>query len=230
MEDNTIHPTAVVDKAAKIGKGNYIGPYCIVGPNVVIGDGNRFEANVVLGTPAEHRDYFRKEPGKVQVGDNNNIREFVTINGGTEAATVIESNVTMLRGSHIGHDAIIKNNANLSCNVMIGGHTIVDEFANLGLSCVVHQHRVIGAFSMIGMNSTVTKSILPFTISFGSPAESHKINKIGLTRRGLSVEEVSLIDDWFLKIKGQELAEPSEVNHPYNKYIQSFNKFKQDLV
>lgn len=224
---NTIHPTAVVDGNTKLGKGNYIGPFCIIGPNVEIGDNNRFEANVCIGTAAEHRDFFHLAPGKVKIGNNNVLREFVTVNGGTEEVTTLMNDVVMLRGSHIGHDAVIGNKVNLSCNVMVGGHTIIDEFANLGLSSTVHQHRVIGAFAMIGMNSTVTRSILPFTISFGSPAESHKINKIGLTRFGLSVEEVSQIDDWFFNVKGQEQAEPSLLGTDFDKYIKYYNSMKK---
>ncbi len=97
----------------------------------------------------------------------------------------------MLRGSHVGHDAHVDDQANISCDVLVGGHCYVGQGANLGLGAVVHQFRAIGGYSMIGMNSTVTKDVDPFSTWFGSPAKKHGANKVGVERAGLSWERIS---------------------------------------
>lgn len=225
---NVIHPSAVIDEAAILGQDNYIGPYCYIGPGVSIGSNNRFEAYVSLGTPAEHRDYFHKTPGKVSIGSGNVIREFVTINGGTTESTTVGDNNIFLRGTHLGHDVIVENRCNFSCNVLIGGSTIVCEGANLGLSAVVHQHRVIGAFSMIGMNSSVTRNTIPFVVAFGSPCTPQKINRVGLLRGGVSEEDIVIFEKWYYSLAGLYEKWPS-LNHEFNKYLDSYGEKKTHL-
>lgn len=225
---NFIHPTAIVHENAKLGESNYIGPYCLIGPNVTIGSGNRFEAYVSIGTPGEHRDYFHKEPGPVSIGSNNVIREFVTINGGTVGVTEIHDGVVMLRSSHLGHDVVIRSKVNLSCNVLVGGHTIVGEGANLGLGAAVHQHRAIGAFAMVGMNSTVTRNILPFVVAFGTPAESQKINLVGITRSGVEKSDLGIFEEWFFKMGGL-FENPGVLNHKYSHYLNTFLEDKKNF-
>jgi len=218
---NIIHPTAIIDSGAKLGKDNFIGPFCYIGPNAEIGDGNRFEAYVSVGTAAEHRDYFRTEAGPVKIGSNGVFREFVTINAATVGLTQLGNNVTMLRGSHIGHDAIIGDKANLSCNVLIGGHSIIGEGANLGLGAAVHQFRVIGAFAMVGMNSTVTRNVPPFVVAFGSPCEGQKVNRVGLQRSGVPDADLIIFENWFFQNK-DHLDMPDTIKHIYQRYIERF--------
>jgi UDP-N-acetylglucosamine acyltransferase len=128
--ENFIHPTAVISDDVTLGHGNYIGPYCYITGKTVIGDNNRFEAYCSIGTPPEHRDHFTNSPFNVIIGNNNTIREFVTINAGTVRSTVLGNNIVMLRNSHIGHDSIIEDKVNLSCNLLIGGHSYIMEGAN----------------------------------------------------------------------------------------------------
>jgi UDP-N-acetylglucosamine acyltransferase len=218
---NTIHPTAVIHEGAKLGTNNYIGPYCVIGPRVTLGSNNRLETHISIGTAAEHRDFFHLPPGEVVIGNGNIFREFVTINGGTKDKTIVGNNVVMLRGSHLGHDVIVGDKANLSCNVLVGGHTIIGEGANLGLGAAVHQFRTIGAYSMVGMNSTVTRNILPFVVAYGSPAETQKINQVGLVRSGVAKEQVQIFEEWFFKMNGLFENAP-RIDHEYNKYIDHF--------
>lgn len=228
-KNNQIHSSAIVHESAVIGENNYIGPYCLIGPNVTIGSGNRFEAYVSIGTPGEHRDYFRSEPGKVIVGDNNIVREFVTINGGTTSTTTLGSDIVMLRGSHVGHDAEICSKTTMSCNVLIGGHSVISMGANLGLGAVVHQHRVIGAFSMVGMNSAVTKNIPPFVIAFGSPCNPQKINRVGLLRNGVKEEDLISFEKWYFKLQGlYDNLVP--LDHEYTNHINEYEKKKDYLL
>jgi UDP-N-acetylglucosamine acyltransferase len=219
---NFIHPTAVIDPKAKLGDDNYIGPFCLIGPHVEIGSHNRFEAHISIGTAAEHRDHFKSEPGAVKIGNHCVIREFVTINGGTTGTTELGTKVTLLRGSHVGHDAQIRNFVNLSCNVLIGGHSIIGEGANLGLASVVHQMRVIGAYSMIGMSATVTKNTPPFVIAFGLPCELQRANRIGLQRSGIADSELVIFENWFQTNKAKSDLEP--IPHLYQRFILTYQK------
>lgn len=183
---NIIHPTSIVDKKVVLGSNNYIGPFCYITGNTVIGDNNHFEAYCSIGTPAEHRDYFKNNNGETIIGNGNIFREFTTVNSGIEK-THIYDNVTMLRNSHVGHDSIIENFVNLSCNVLVGGHSHLMKGCNFGLGSICHQFSVIGAFSMIGMGGIVTKnsSVLPGNVYVGSPVKFLKINNLGLERNGI---------------------------------------------
>jgi len=200
LKNNYIHPTAIIDSGVSIGENNYIGPYCYITGNTQIGDNNRFEAYCSIGTPPEHRDYFKESLFSVIIGNNCTIREFVTINSGTIRNTVLHNNITMLRNSHIGHDSIIENKVNLSCNVLIGGHSYIMEGANLGLGSMCHQFSVIGAYSMIGMGGIVVKSseIHPGEIYVGNPVKFLKENRIGLNRNKITSEKLlELVNKYF---------------------------------
>ena len=220
---NLIHPTAIIDPKAELGINNFIGPFCYIGPDVIIGDENRIEAYVSIGTAAEHRNYFREPPGPVRIGSNCVIREFVTINGGTVSVTRLGDSVVMLRGSHVGHDATIRNKANLSCNVLVGGHSIIGEGANLGLSAAVHQFRSVGAFAMVGMNSTVTRNVPPFVVAFGSPCEGQKVNRVGLQRSGLPDGDLILFENWYFASKDR-LEHPLAIKHIYQSFVEVYTK------
>lgn len=229
MQANIIHATAVIDPKAVIGSGNYIGPYCVIGPNVSIGNGNRLEAFASIGTPAEHRNYFFSPPGAVEIGDENVIREYVTINGGTSGATKVLNKCSLLKGSHVGHDAKLESLCNLGCNAIVGGHTRLGVGVNLGLSAVVHQNRVIGAYSLIGMNSTVTKDVIPFSISIGTPSEVKRINRIGLQRAGLSNQELVAFDEWFeSQILNTNVL--VKLDHRFENFLADFFKIKSSFV
>lgn len=219
--DNFIHHTAIIGNHVLIGKGNYIGPYCVL-QNCTLGDNNRLEAFVSIGTRPEHKKYWDTDDNaEVTIGDSNVFREFVTINAGTERKTTIESNVVFLRGSHAGHDSIIRNYANISCNVMIGGHSIIGEKANIGLAAVIHQWKVIGSYAMVGMNSTVTKHVLPFTTTFGSPAKAKGINGVGLTRNGWTDKDVESFEMWLMEIEEEMISELTDITEVADKFLDS---------
>lgn len=201
MKENYIHPTAIIDKDVELGSNNYIGPYCYITGKTKIGNNNRFEAYCSIGTPPEHRDHFTGSPFGVIIGDNCTIREYVTINSGTVRDTILGNNITMLRGSHIGHDSIVEDKANLSCNVLIGGHSHLMEGVNMGLGSICHQFSVLGAYSMIGMGGIITKSseIHPGEIYVGNPVKFLKENKIGLNRNNIDSDKLAqIIAKYFL--------------------------------
>ena len=204
--ENEIHETVIIGADVIIGRGNYIGPYSVITGNTVIGDNNRFESHVSIGTPPEHRNHFEDPGAGVIIGNGCVIREFVTINSGTEVPTTLGNGVVMLRGSHVGHDCQVGDWVNLSCNVMLGGHSDVGEGANFGLGSMCHQHSVIGGYAMIGMGSVVTKNcaIQPGNTYVGTPARFLSANTIGLERAGITQDQLAkLTIDWIMS-GGQE--------------------------
>lgn len=166
-----IHPTSIIGPEVSLGENISIGPYCII-RNCSIGSGTKIWSHSCIGTEAEHRDYFDSAEGFVVIGNDCVIREFTTINRGTEIPTIVGNQVIMLRGSHVGHDAHIENNVTLSCNVLIGGHAKIFKHSNLGLGSVVHQRCAVPSYTMLGMNSTWTKKTIhaPGGKYIGSPA------------------------------------------------------------
>lgn len=139
INGNYIHPTAIIGSNVKLGKNNYIGPYCII------------------GFPAEHKAYWDGPIGEVVIGDNNKFTGLVTIDAGTVDVTTIGNNCWFLKHSHVGHDAQIKDGTVLSCGVKIGGHAIIENNCNIGLNATIHQRMTVPEGCMIGMNAVVTK-------------------------------------------------------------------------
>lgn len=199
---NIIHPSAIIHAEAKIGDGNRIGPFVVIGPNVSIGSNNVITSHASIGLPGEHKDFFNYD-GEVIIGDNNTIREFVTINAGTTNSTIIGDHCIMLRGSHAGHDVILENMVTVSCGVLIGGHTRIMRGANLGLGTIIHQNQVIGSFAMTGMGTIVTKKtwIYPGELHAGNPAKMLKVNSVGLRRFGLDMKALDSDRERFLLLK-----------------------------
>lgn len=197
MRKNYIHSTAIIDKDVVIGENNHIGPYCYITGNTVIGNNNRFEAFCSIGTEPEHKSYFGKDNKGVIIGDNNTIREYVTINAGCEIPTVLKNNIIMLRGSHIGHDSIINDNCTISCNVLIGGHSILGKNVNMGLGSICHQFSKIGSYCMIGMGAIITKTFEQrcFGVFVGNPARYIKENEY--LKKNLSEKQISEVINEF---------------------------------
>ena len=159
-----VHPTAIVEKGAKLGNEVYIGPYCIVGPDVEIGDGTRLEAHISIsghtkigknnkispfasiGQPPQDLKY-KGEPTKVVIGDNNIIREYVTINCGTvngNGVTTVGDNNMFMAYSHVAHDCVVQNNVVMANNVALAGHVVIEDYAVLGGFTGVTQFNRVG--------------------------------------------------------------------------------------
>lgn len=168
-----------------------IHPTAIIHDNVTLGENVTVEAYAVLGSHAEHKDWWDKPRERVFIGDNTVIREHVTVNAGTTGPTVVGKNCILLRGSHVGHDAHLGDHVTLSCNALVGGHAKVMDFANLGLGAVVKQHLVVGPGVMLGMNATATRNLEPWCIYVGTPATIKGQNVIGLTRCKLYDDEIA---------------------------------------
>lgn len=202
--NNFIHPLAHVSSSVKLGRNNYIGPFCYIVGNTTIGDNNHFEAYCSIGTFPEYREYFNKKICMgVTIGNRNVFREFTTVNAGTGRNTQLRNEIWMLRGSHVGHDAIIEQKCTLSCNVIIGGHSHVMQGANMGMGSVCHQQTIIAPYVMIGMNATVTKKTCmePFYVFVGSPAKALKKNDYAIERHCISEHGQKFLTLEYLRVK-----------------------------
>jgi len=205
-----IHPTAVIDSAAKIGKNVKIGPYCCIGANVEIGDGVELKAHVVIdgqtsigadskffpfasiGLPPQDLKYCG-EKSTLTIGERNIIREYVTMNPGTEGGgletRVGDDNLFMV-GAHVAHDCIVGNNVIMANNATLAGHVMVDDYAIIGGLAAVHQFCRIGRHAMIGGMSGVENDIIPYASVLGGRAWLSGLNLVGLKRRGFSKDEI----------------------------------------
>jgi UDP-N-acetylglucosamine acyltransferase len=202
-----IHPTAVVHPGASIGYDVEIGPYCLIGENVVIGDGTRLLASVVvhghteigaenvvypfavIGGTSQDKKY-RGEVSFVRIGDRNQIREYVTVNRGTDAgtSTTIGSDCHLLAYVHIAHDCVIGDNVVMSNLTQLAGHCIVGDGANISGMVGVHQFVRIGRLAFVGGRSKVLKDCPPFMLVEGNPAWVRGLNRVGLKRSEVSPE------------------------------------------
>lgn len=141
LPDNKVHATALIGLNVTLGKGNYIGPFCII------------------GFPAEHKSFWGKEPKGVDIGDNNVLTGLVTVDSGTEDRTFIGNDCWLLKHSHVGHDAFIRNGVTISCGAKIGGHADIGMNSNIGLNASIHQRVEVPEGCMIGMGAVVTKKL-----------------------------------------------------------------------
>ncbi len=212
-----IHKTAIVHKKAKIGKGVSIGPYTIAGENVEIGDdcfigphvfldgwtkigkNSKILGQSAIGTPPQYLGY-KGEKTRVVIGENNIIREFVTINRGTKEGggiTRIGNNNFIMAYSHIAHDCRVGNGVTMANVATLAGHVTVENYAIIGGIAAIHQYVRIGAYAMIGGLSPVRKDIIPYTIGAGDPLRISGINIIGLKRYDFSRKEISVLKEAF---------------------------------
>lgn len=207
-----IHSTAIIEDGAIIGDGVKIGPYCVIGKDVKIGNNTTLQSHVVvegiteigegntiysfvsIGKASQDLKY-KGEPTKTIIGNNNQIREFVTIHRGTDDRweTRIGNNNLLMAYVHCAHDVIVGSNCILANNVTLAGHVVVEDYAIIGGLTPVHQFCRIGAYSMTGGASAINQDVSPFMLAEGHPVSIRAINSVGLKRKGFSEEEISNI-------------------------------------
>jgi len=215
-----IHNSSVIDKKAKIGKEVKIGPFCYIGSKVQIGEGVELISNVhiegntkiqkgtkifpfaSIGTVPQDLKY-RGEDNSLEIGENNVIREYVTINPGTKGGggkTVIGNNCLLMISSHVAHDCHIGNNVVIANNVPLGGHVTIEDSVVIGGNSAVQQFTRIGRLAMIGGMTGVLKDVIPFGLSFGNRNYLRGINLIGLKRKKYDYKKIMELDAAFKKI------------------------------
>lgn len=211
-----IHPTAIISDRAELADNVKVGPFSIISGKVKIGSGTTIASHVVLGH--EHGELeigsnnqifpgamiggppqdlsYKNEPTLLSIGNNNIIREFVTINNGTVkggGATTIGHNNLLMAYVHIAHDCHIGNHVVIANTSNFAGHVIVEDQVRIGGVCSFSQFVTIGKYSYIAGESAINKDILPFSMAQGSYAVSRATNKIGLDRAGFGKEEIENI-------------------------------------
>src|SRR4051794_27373363 len=213
-----IHPTALVDPASTIAASADIGPYCIVGPEVTIGERTRLMAHVFVEGPTVIGDdnvfypystvgvasqdlKYQGERAETRVGHRNKIREFVTIHRGTKGGgllTAIGSDNLLMAYVHIAHDANVGDHAILVNGVTLAGHVTIGDWAELSAFTGVHQFYRIGRHAFIGPHTVVTQDILPYSLTVSErDVKVFGANRVGLERRGFGKDEIEALQTSF---------------------------------
>jgi len=223
-----IHKTAIIDSNAKISKNVIIGPYTIIGPNVEIdeqteiqshvnitgntkiGKNNKIYPFVSIGNDPQDLK-FQGEETKLEIGHNNKIREYVTINPGTKGGgglTKVGNNCLFMVSAHIAHDCFVGNNVILANNVPLGGHAHIDDNAIIGGNSAVQQFTRVGKSAMIGGMCGVVRDIIPYGIAHGNRSVLQGLNLIGLRRKNIPNKEIITLSDAYKEIfKNENLTE-----------------------
>ncbi len=209
-----IHKTSLIDKSAKISKNVKIGPFCYVGPGVElnenvelisnvhiegdtkVGNGTKIFPFASIGTQPQDLK-FKGEKNSLTIGENNLIREYVTINPGTEGGgskTIIGNNCLFMISSHIAHDCKIGNNVIIANNVPLGGHVTIEDSVVIGGNSAVQQFTRIGRLAMIGGMTGVLKDVIPFGLSIGNRNYLQGLNLIGLRRHKYDNQKIIGLD------------------------------------
>ena len=209
-----IHPTAIIDENAFLHDGVKVGAYSIIGPDVEIGENSEISHHAVIEGPTrigpenkifpfatigtESQDKkFKGETAYLEIGQNNTIREYVTINRGTEGGggiTRVGDDGWFMACCHIAHDCHIGNGVIMANGCLLGGHVTIKDFVQLGGLTGVHQFCQIGEHAFTGGQSMITLDVAPFSRVAGISARLIDVNYIGLERRGFSPEELEMIN------------------------------------
>ena len=223
-----IQKTAIVDPKAKISANVNIGAYTIIGPNVEIGEDTNINSHVSI---AGHTKIGKKnkiypfssignnpqdlkyngEKSYLEIGDSNTIREYVSINPGTDGGgglTKIGNNCLFMVSSHVAHDCVIGDNVVAVNNVAIGGHVQIEDNAIIGGNSAIHQYIRIGKFAMIGGICAVIRDVIPYGLVHGNRSVLQGINLIGLRRNNIPNQEIALLSKAYKEIfKSENLSE-----------------------
>jgi UDP-N-acetylglucosamine acyltransferase len=223
-----IHKTAIVDPKAKISANVNIGAYSIIGPNVEIGEDTDINSHVSIAgytkIGKKNKIYpfasignnpqdlkYNGEKSYLEIGDSNTIREYVSINPGTDGGgglTKIGNNCLFMVSSHVAHDCVIGDNVVAVNNVAIGGHVQIEDNAIIGGNSAIHQFIRIGKFAMIGGICAVIRDVIPYGLVHGNRSVLQGINLIGLRRNNISNQDIALLTNAYKEIfKSENLSE-----------------------
>ncbi|HET7202919.1 MAG TPA: acyl-ACP--UDP-N-acetylglucosamine O-acyltransferase [Steroidobacteraceae bacterium] len=206
----TIHATAIVSPDAVLGEDVDIGAFAVVGPDVQVGDRTKIGSHAVVhrhtrlgadnlvhsfasvGDAPQDKKY-KGEPTRLEIGDRNVIREFVTLNRGTtkdRGVTTIGSDNLFMSYAHVAHDCIVGNQCVLANSATLGGHVSLGDWVIMGGFAAIHQFCKVGAHAFLANNAAVTRDVPPYVLAVGGPAKPHSINSEGLKRRGFSPQQI----------------------------------------
>ena len=233
-----IHKTSIIDPKAKIASNVEIGPYCVIGPNVEIGENTIIQSHVNISVSAKigkgNKIYpfvsindpqdlkYNGENTNLVIGDNNKIREYVTINPGTAGGggkTTIGDNCLFMISSHIAHDCQVGNNVIIANNVPIGGHAIIEDNVIIGGNSAVQQFTRIGKMAMIGGMTGVLHDVIPYGLSTGNRNSLQGLNLIGLRRAKVENKDILGLSEAY-----KEIFATKNINENISKLNGSFQE------
>lgn len=246
---NQISPLAFIHPNAKIGDNNIIGPFCFIDDNTIIGDGNNLQNSITIGKGARignHNEFFpgasistkpqdlkyNGEDTLCELGDNNSIRENVTISRGTasKGTTKVGSNNLLMENMHIAHDCVVGSNIIIGNSTKFAGEVVVDDNAIISASVLCHQFCHIGGFVMIQGGSRFSKDIPPFIIAGKEPTRYAGVNIVGMRRRGFSNELITLIHDAYRLLYSKGIKEEGILEIKKNLQITKEIQYIIDFV
>ncbi len=244
-----IDKTAIIDPKAKVSSNVSIGAYSVIGPNVEIdenstiqshvsivgntkiGKGNKIYSFASIGNDPQDLK-FSGENTKLEIGDNNKIREYVTINPGTKGGgglTKVGNNCLFMVSSHIAHDCLVEDNVILANNVPLGGHAHLEQNVIIGGNSAVQQFTRVGKFAMIGGMCGVVRDIIPYAMVHGNRSILQGLNLIGLRRRNIPNKKIIILNEAYKKIfKSENFTEnlkKLDSNLKNNELVQDVIKF-----
>ncbi|MHB1958189.1 MAG: acyl-ACP--UDP-N-acetylglucosamine O-acyltransferase [Acidobacteriaceae bacterium] len=221
-----IHPSSVVADTAKLGARCVVGPFCTVGANVEIaeecelvshvvvdghtrlGCGNKIFPFTAVGIPPQDLKY-RNEPTRLEIGDRNVIREYVTISRGTKGGggvTRLGDDCLIMAYAHIGHDSQVGSHCILANGATLAGHVTIEDYATLGALSAAHQFCRIGRYAFVGGGSIIIQDVLPFSLTSAKrDAHAFGLNRVGLQRRGFSSEQMRELHHAYKTLRGAKL-------------------------
>jgi len=254
-----IHEQAIVDDTAEVEDGVEIGPFCVIGPHVEIGAGTRIGSHTVVRGPtrigrenvifsfssigeAPQDLKYNGEPTRLEIGDHNTIREYVTLNRGTEeggGVTRIGSDNLFMAYTHVAHDCTVGDRTIFANAASLAGHVEVGDWAILGGFTCVHQFCRVGAHSFTGLGTVVTRDIPPFVTVAGNHARPYGLNKNGLKRRGFEAEGIRALHRAYMalvKSRSKDASVREEVEalaerHPeVRQFIEFIDESRRGII
>lgn len=190
-----VGPGAVIGAGVAIGSDTVVGPCTVIEGPTVIGARNRIFQFASIGAETQDLKY-RGEPSRLEIGNDNRIREFTTLQRGTEAGgmvTRVGNHVLLMNYVHVAHDCQVGDHSIIANSTQLGGHVVLEEWVNMGAMSAIHQFARIGAHAMLGAGSMVAQDVPPYALVAGDRARLIGVNTIGLERRDFSRETITAL-------------------------------------
>ncbi|MBI4455867.1 MAG: acyl-ACP--UDP-N-acetylglucosamine O-acyltransferase [Acidobacteria bacterium] len=235
--DVSVGPHSIISDEVEIGAGTVIGPYVWIQGPTVIGSGCKIYSHCSIGSDAQDLK-FKGERTYLRIGNNNLIREFVTINRGTPGGggyTILGDNNYLMTGAHVAHDCVLGNGVILANAATLAGHVIVQDHSTIGAFSGVHQFCRVGSHAYVGGYSVITRDALPFVKTVGdrNDAKTYGINTLGLERRNFQKEEIRALKKAYRvlvqsRLHLKEAIEQLNAEFPDNAHVRTLIQFTSE--
>lgn len=225
----SVGPFSVIGAEVEVGQGTWIGPHVVINGPTKIGSKNKIFQFTSLGEEPQDISY-KGEPTKLEIGDNNIIRENCTMSRGTVSGggvTRVGDNNFIMAYSHIAHDCQVGSHIIFANGASLGGHAVIQDYVTLGGFALIHQFVKVGAYSFCGMGSGVNKDVPPYIIVTGNPADARGLNSVGLKRRGIDLDAIKELKNAYRDIytSGMKLTDAVEQIKSQDKSCAEVNNF-----